>query len=1187
MGARASKCLERIRAPDEHPGASEAEQEKVKTKTVYNPEWTPNGIEGGVDTNKLPWIKFPDATGWFYKPLRASQENGMFSVVAKMSKGAVQPDLIHLGSVDFMVLSGKMTFPSGPMKGSLEEGVWAYIPAEAMISGLKAESDVEYVMNCYGPFAFLNADKSVKSLFTSSDIQAAAAMQGISLIPNTLAECMAERPDGECSQGLTAEPLAISQKAKSDFLLRAKEVASNKDAMNCIHYVDTKALKWFESMPGVGLKILRVSEETGFVTVMVRHNAAAPPHYHLGAADFFMLQGHLGYRAGPPEGYGPGTWFFEPAGARHEATQPVDEAEDTVYLANIFGPIQFDSGVGTPIAFVFSWMSYLQMAEANGFPLVKNQFPRDSSHLAVAASKTTKDDAAEKTDVASTVYNPEWNPTGIEGGVDTNKLPWIEFSSCKGWSYKPLRASYENGMFSLVCRLAAGTEITDILHLGACDFMVLSGKMTFPSGPMAGTLQEGVFAYIPADAVIESLKADVDVEYVMNCYGPLAFLNKDKSVKELVTSNIIQGAAAKRGITLIPSTLAECLQERPEEYKGPAEPLAIADPAKAANLVCEREGSTTNAAAMTNPHYVDTKALKWFESMPGVGLKILRVSEETGVITVMVRHNAAAPPHYHLGCADFFMMQGHLGYRAGPPEGYGPGTWFFEPAGARHESTQPVDEAKDTIYLANIYGPIQFDSGVGTPIAFVFSWMSYLQMAEANGFPLVKNRFPEGATRLAAMPGVDRKGKFDITPYLKATPHPETASWCMQQTMIRVKDPKKSLDFYTKVLGMRLLSVGEFPQYGFTVYFVGYVDKMDRPPPEDDEAKKFAYSMTVPGCIELTWNHGTEVDEAPLIYNTGNADSVGTKDGKAVKGGFGHLGITVPDVYAACDHFKASGAEFKKSPNSGGMKGLAFVKDPDGYAIEILPYGKAFPFPTKDVDCSGVTLTDGGGYTGGLATQTADAPAAAEKTSAKLDGKFDWTMYYKLPVEPRFTGWCSQQTMIRVKCPKRALDFYTGTLGMRLISVGEFSQFGFTVYFVGYANEKQLGSLPESTKLDDRFAYSMKVPGCIELTWNHGSEAEAGKCIYNTGNGDETGCQDKQAIKGGFGHIGLSVPDVYAACERFKRCGAEFKKSPNAGGMKGLAFIKDPDGYAIEIVPSGKSFPFPTQSVDCNGVALP
>lgn len=221
-----------------------------------------------------------------------------------------------------------------------------------------------------------------------------------------------------------------------------------------------------------------------------------------------------------------------------------------------------------------------------------------------------------------------------------------------------------------------------------------------------------------------------------------------------------------------------------------------------------------------------------------------------------------------------------------------------------------------------------------------------------------QRRLAGGATRRAA----DLGGKFDVTEYYKTPKDADTKDWVMQQTMFRVKDPKRSLDFYTKVLGMQLITTGDFPQWGFTVYFVGYPPEKDLGPLPEDDDKKFAYCMQVPGCIELTWNHGSEAEEADRVYNTGNADAVGSTDGEKVKGGFGHIGITVPDVYAACQRFKDMGAEFSKSPNSGGMKGLAFVKDPDGYLVEVLPLGKSFPFPTKEEDCCGVKLSEGAGY---------------------------------------------------------------------------------------------------------------------------------------------------------------------------------------------------------------------------------
>ena len=111
----------------------------------------------------------------------------------------------------------------------------------------------------------------------------------------------------------------------------------------------------------------------------------------------------------------------------------------------------------------------------------------------------------------------------------------------------------------------------------------------------------------------------------------------------------------------------------------------------------------------------------------------------------------------------------------------------------------------------------------------------------------------------------------------------------------------------------------------------------------------------------------------------------------------------------------------------------------------------------------------------------------------------------------------------------------------------------------------------------------MSTPGCVEITWNHGSETSADK-VYNTGNSDTTGTADGQKVKGGFGHLGVAVDDVYEACARYHKMGVEFQKSPNQGGMKGIAFIKDPDGYLIEIVPfNGNSI---KKEVDCLGALL-
>ena len=354
----------------------------------------------------------------------------------------------------------------------------------------------------------------------------------------------------------------------------------------------------------------------------------------------------------------------------------------------------------------------------------------------------------------ATGYNPEFSSTGIEGGIDTNELPWIPVPQAPGMHIKPLRASTETSMFSVVVKLDGGTELSGVVYLGAMDMIILSGVMSYPDGPMSGKLEPGTWGYVPANARIERLVADEDVEFLANFYGPIAFLGDDgKAVTSVLTSLDVITAARDRGITLVPNTLAECMQDRPRAYQGPAEPLAIAG-GDSRSLVVAAEGVAADVGRAVHPHFIDTRAVPWSVNpdTPDLGLKILRVSEESGISSMIVRHNGVAGPHYHLGAADFMVLSGHIGYRAGPPEGYGPGVWFYEPAGARHEATQRIGEDVDLIYTANVYGPLQFDEGRDTPIAAVLSWMQYKEMADAAGIELVRNTFEGDASLLAWAP---------------------------------------------------------------------------------------------------------------------------------------------------------------------------------------------------------------------------------------------------------------------------------------------------------------------------------------------------------------------------------------------------------------------------------------------------
>ncbi|HST44516.1 MAG TPA: lactoylglutathione lyase [Luteimonas sp.] len=150
-----------------------------------------------------------------------------------------------------------------------------------------------------------------------------------------------------------------------------------------------------------------------------------------------------------------------------------------------------------------------------------------------------------------------------------------------------------------------------------------------------------------------------------------------------------------------------------------------------------------------------------------------------------------------------------------------------------------------------------------------------------------------------------------------------TAGFVFNHTMLRVKDATASLAFYTGALGFTLVSRRDFADARFSLYFLVLVDG-DEAIPEDSAARR-EWLARQRGVLELTHNHGTETQPG-AVYHDGNSDPRG----------FGHLCVAVPDVRAACARLQAMGVPFQKRLEDGTMKSIAFIRDPDGYWIELI-----------------------------------------------------------------------------------------------------------------------------------------------------------------------------------------------------------------------------------------------------------
>ena len=346
-----------------------------------NPEYNPSGVADCIDTNKMPWLPVKNVPGMSIKPARASSESGIFSLIFRLEAGSSLPASVYLGSMDMLILSGQAEYVQEGSTSILNPGTWGFVSANSKVNSFQAIEDTEVLANFYSAVAFLNEDGSINSLFTAMDVLQMAKDIKITLVPNSLTECMELDPEEYKGNGA---PLAITSGNAGKLVNDTADAATTSEVTHP-HFVDTKAVPWLvlPGMEDVGLKILRVSEETGYVSLIVRHNGVADPHTHVGASDFLVLQGQLGVRAGPPEGYGPGVWFYEPAGARHDATQRLTD-EELMDTASLYGPVMFDSGPGTQIESLLSWVEYKGMAEANGIKLVPSTRPDDSSLLAWA-----------------------------------------------------------------------------------------------------------------------------------------------------------------------------------------------------------------------------------------------------------------------------------------------------------------------------------------------------------------------------------------------------------------------------------------------------------------------------------------------------------------------------------------------------------------------------------------------------------------------------------------------------------------------------------------------------------------------------------------------------------------------------------------------------------------------------------
>ena len=247
-------------------------------------------------------------------------------------------------------------------------------------------------------------------------------------------------------------------------------------------------LPWLGDEDGSGSKVLWLNAEAGWFTSLVKGRAGQvnPPHTHVGGACFYVLSGGFDYRGGSAR---EGDWVWEPAGSVHDATtHPLD----TVYLAQVYGPVAFHGKDGRPPR-ILDWRATQRMVDR-------------------AAGGSSRPSGYDPIDAAL---------------VRTRTAPWRD--GRPGREALVLRTSPDTGHVHLIVRAKAGAEDPARVHLGACEIYVLEGSLDVDGS----VLHAGDHLAEPPGTRRGVATALTDTTYLVSLYGPIAYLDDDERIVTL------------------------------------------------------------------------------------------------------------------------------------------------------------------------------------------------------------------------------------------------------------------------------------------------------------------------------------------------------------------------------------------------------------------------------------------------------------------------------------------------------------------------------------------------------------------------------------------------------------------------------------------------------------------------------